>query len=87
LHWIIWLVVIVAIVFGTTWGIANSEIFASSNPDLNNAIADPKSGYEAYAQTLPLKYATINSILTVGITIIYSFVMKQFSKVQAHLPF
>lgn len=86
-HWLLWLVVIVILVFGTTWGIANSEILASSNQDLIDAIADPESGYEAYAQTLPMKYATINSILAVGITIIYSFVMKQFSKVQTHLPF
>lgn len=86
-HWLLWLVVIVILVFGSTWGIANSEILASSNQDLIDAIADPESGYEAYAQTLPMKYATINSILAVGITIIYSFVMKQFSKVQTHLPF
>ena len=85
-HWLLWLVVTVIIVFGTTWGISNSEILASSNQDLIDAIADPESGYEAYAQTLPMKYATINSILAVGITIIYSFVMKQFSKVQTHLP-
>ena len=85
-HWLLWLVVTVIIVFGTTWGIANSELLASSNQDLIDAIADPESGYEAYAQTLPMKYPTINSILAVGITIIYSFVMKQFSKVQTHLP-
>lgn len=86
-HWLIWLIVATVVVFGTTWGIANSEILASSNQNLIDAIADPESGYEAYAQTLPMKYATINSILAVGITIIYSFVMKQFSKVQTHLPF
>jgi hypothetical protein len=86
-HWLIWLIVATVVVFGTTWGIANSEILASSNQDLIDAIADPESGYEAYAQTLPMRYATINSILTVGITIIYSIVMKQFSKVQTHLPF
>jgi len=86
-HWLIWLIVATIIVFGTTWGIANSEIFASSNPDLIDALADPDSGYEAYAQTLPMKYVTINSILTVAISIIYSFIMKQFSKVQIHLPF
>jgi hypothetical protein len=86
-HWLIWLIVTVVIVFGTTWGIANSEIFASADQGLNAAIEDPQSGYEAFAQTLPITYATINSILVFGITIIYSFVMKQFSKVQTHLPF
>jgi len=86
-HWLIWLFVTTIIVFGTTWGIANSEILASSNQVLNDALADPVSGYEAYAQTLPMKYAKINSILTVAISIIYSFIMKQFSKVQTHLPF
>jgi hypothetical protein len=86
-HWLLWLTVTVILVFGTTWGIANSEIFASSNQDLINAIDDPESGYEAYAKTLPMKYATINSILAVVITIIYSLVMKRFSKSQTHLPF
>jgi len=86
-HWLLWLVVTFILVFGTTWGVANSEILSSSNQDLIDAIADTESGYEAYAQTLPIKYATINSILAVGITIIYSFIMKQFSKVQTHLPF
>lgn len=86
-HWLLWLVFTIIFVFGITLGIANSEILASSNQDLIDALADPDSGYEAYAQTLPTKYATINSILAVGITIIYSIVMKQFSKVQTHLPF
>jgi len=81
------LVVTVILVFGTTWGIAKSEILASSNQDLIDAISDPETGYEAYAQTLPMRYATINSVLSVVISIVYSFIMKQFSKIQAHLPF
>lgn len=86
-HWLVMLVVTVLLVFGITWGLANSEIFASSNQDLIDAIADPESGYENFAQTLPIKYAMKNSILAVIITFIYSFLMKQFSKIQPHLPF
>lgn len=86
-HWLIWLILVTVVVFSTTWGIANSEILASLNQNLIDAIADPESGYEAYAQTLPMKYARINSILSIVISIFYCFVMKQFSKVQTHLPF
>lgn len=86
-HWLIWLIIVTLIVFGATWGIANSEILASTNQDLIDAIADSESGYEAFANALPLKYATINSVLAVIISFIFSMIMKQFSKVQTHLPF
>lgn len=86
-HWIVWLLIVSVIVFGVTWGITNSVIFNSSNPDLIEALADPSTGYEMYAQGLPINYATINTILSVIVGIVCSIIMKQFSKVQAHLPF
>lgn len=87
-HWLTWLFIITVVVFGTTWGLANSEILASSNQNLIDAIADPESGYEAYAASLPLKYATINSVISVIISILlYTPILKRFSKIQIHLPF
>ncbi len=87
-HWLTWLIIITVVVFGTTWGLANSEILASSNQNLIDAIADPESGYEAYAASLPLKYATINSVISVVISILlYTPILKRFSKIQIHLPF
>jgi hypothetical protein len=86
-HWLLWLFVVTLVVFGTTWGIANSAIFASNNQELNDALADPNSGYSQYASTLPMHYALINGLISLLIGFIYSLIMKQFSKVQIHLPF
>lgn len=86
-HWFVWLLIIILIVAGASWGIANNEIFASNNQALIDALADPESGYGEFAKTLPLKYTLANSILTLGISFIYSLILKQFSKIQIHLPF
>ena len=77
----------VLIVFGTTYGIAKTEILGSDNQALNEALADASTGYADYATTLPLKYALANSLLALIIGFIYSLIMKQFSKIQLHLPF
>lgn len=87
IHWLIWLLVSVIIVFGTTYATANISIFASNSQALNDALADASTGYKDYADTLPLMYATFNSLLTLVIGLIYSLIMKQFSKIQIHLPF
>ena len=86
-HWLVWMAVIVLIVFGATYGIANTEILGSDNQALNEAIADASTGYGDYAATLPLKYAMANSLVALIIGFVYSLIMKQFSKIQLHLPF
>ena len=86
-HWLGWLFIITVIVAGTTWGIANKEIFASSNPVLIELMADPESGYAQFALSLPLKYAFINGLLTLVLGFLFSLALKQFSKIQIHLPF
>jgi hypothetical protein len=85
-HWLIWLLIVTVIVIGVTIGFARTEIFASPDPELINALGDPGSGYETYASSLPGKYALVNGILTLIISCIYSLILKQFSKIQAHLP-
>jgi hypothetical protein len=86
-HWILWLIIIAASVFGCTYGIANHDIFASNNPALNEALKASSSGYKEYASNLILTYAIVNSLLSVPIGFIYSLFLKQFSKIQLHLPF
>jgi hypothetical protein len=86
-HWLVWMAVTVLIVICATYGIANTEILGSDNQALNEAIADASTGYGDYAATLPLKYAMANSLLALIIGFIYSLIMKQFSKIQLHLPF
>lgn len=85
-HWLIWLLVTVVFVFGATYAAANISIFASNNQALNDAIADASTGYKDYADKLPLMYAAFNSLLTLIIGLVYSLIMKQFSKIQIHLP-
>lgn len=86
-HWLVWLIITTVIVAGTTYGITNNEIYASSNPDLIALLADPESGYDQFAQALPLKYALVNALLGFLIGFLYSLGLKQFSKIQIHLPF
>jgi len=86
-HWLAWLFITVVLVSSISFGIANSEIFASNNQALNDAIADSSTGYQGYADSLPFKYALFNGSAALLIGIIYSLLMKQFSKIQMHLPF
>lgn len=84
--WLLWLLVVVVIVFSVTMSIARIEIFSSSNSSLIDALAFPGTGYETYASSLPGEYAKINLILALVVSLIYSLIMKQFSRIQAHLP-
>jgi len=59
-HWLLWLLIVFLITGGISWGISNNEIFLSDNQALIDALADPESGYEEYANTLPIKYALFN---------------------------
>src|SRR5690554_589723 len=86
-HWLLWLIIVFLITGGISWGISNNEIFLSNNQALIDALADPESGYEEFANTLPIKYALFNGLLAIAAGFIYSLIMKQFSKIQIHLPF
>lgn len=86
-HWLTWLLVSVVIVLISTWAIAQKEIFDSNNQALIQAMADPQTGYRDHAAGLPIRYALINSFLALCIGFIYSIILKQFSRIQMHLPF
>jgi hypothetical protein len=83
-HWLTWLFVLTLVVFGVTYGVANIQILASNEPNMVACYNDPNC--LAYAESLPAKYAMVNIILALITGIIYSIIMKQFSKIQAHLP-
>ena len=86
-HWFLWLIICLLITGGISWGISNNEIFLSDNQGLIDALADKESGYEEFAKTLPLKYALFNGLLSACLGFVYSVILKQFSKIQIHLPF
>ena len=86
-HWLLWLLVSAVTVLVVTWLVADKAIFESGNQALADALGDPESGYKAYASGLPIRYALINSGLSVGVGFVMSLIMKQFSKIQMHLPF
>ncbi len=86
-HWSLWLLITVLVVYGFSWSLANTEIFASDNQQLTDALNDPDSGYMQYATDLPGTYALINAGLAVVLSFIYSLILKQFSRIQMHLPF
>jgi hypothetical protein len=87
IHWLLWLFVTAGMVFVATWITAHDAVFHSGNQALQDALADPSSGYREYAGGLPPVYAWINTFLATVLGFIYSLVMKQFSKIQMHLPF
>lgn len=85
-HWLIWLGIISIIVFAVSYGIAKMEIFSSNDQALNNAMADTSTGYQNFAASLPFTYALYNCIFALILGLIYSLIMKQWSKRQIHLP-
>ena len=87
LHWLIWLLIIAFLVFGVTWWLADNTINFSNNQNLIEALSDPNSGYQKFADTLPIKYALYNSAFSIFIGFIWSMTMRPFSKIQMHLPF
>lgn len=86
-HWILWLFIVSFITGIITWGISHNEIFLSNNEDLIELLNNQESKYEQYANTLPLKYALWNSLFGAILGSLYSLILKQFSKIQIHLPF
>ncbi len=86
-HWVLLLLVVFIVTGVISWGISNNEIFLSDNQSLIDALADPESGYEQFANTLPLKHALTNGFLSLILGFFYSLILKQFSKIQIHLPF
>lgn len=86
-HWGLWLVITGIIVLICTWQMSKSEIFVTSNQQLYDALNDPQSGYNQYAQRVINKYSAVNFLLSLVLGFVYSLFLKQYSKIQMHLPF
>lgn len=92
-HWLIYVLIISVVVGIISWQIAYNGIFNSNSPDLNNLLDNntvpegAQMGYEDFAYNLLPKYAIINGVLASILSFTYSLILKQFSKIQIHLPF
>lgn len=86
-HWLLFLLIVILITGAITWVTANNRIFLSNNQELIELINDSNTGFEKYANSLPLKYAAWNSFISIFLGSAYSLILKQFSKIQIHLPF
>ena len=86
-HWLIAVAISALIVWIATRQVAYTSIYETSNMALNGALADQKSGYDAYARPLPFDYAHYNAGMSLIISFIWSMLLRPFSKIQKHLPF
>ncbi len=86
-HWLLWVIIISLVQAAIAWAIYEDTIFLSTNPDLQDALASQETGYNDYANSLTKKYALISGFLALIFSFLYSLILKQFSKVQIHLPF
>ena len=84
-HWLIWYVCTILIVFGWTYGYANSYINGSNAQEMIQCYNVQECA--DYIKKLPLEYAKANAFLGIIVGFIGSLILKQRSKVQTHLPF
>lgn len=84
-HWLIWYIIILIIVYGGTFFYAR-EFILSSNSQEMIACYDVEQCAK-YIKNLHFEYAKANTICSAVVGFLGSLVLKQFSKVQTHLPF
>ncbi|MCZ4319182.1 hypothetical protein O4H26_09280 [Aequorivita viscosa] len=78
-HWIIYIVIIALIIGGSTFGAVRLV--------LANSLVNPEPQLADFTNLLVIKYSLLNAFLSLLVSFIYSLLLKQFSKVQMHLPF
>lgn len=84
-HWLIWSFIILIVVFLVSFGISDSFILNSNNPEMHNCYN--LSECYNYIGSLPLKYSLANTSISLIIILIISLIIKRYSKIQTHLPF
>lgn len=84
-HWILWLFVVAGVVGVVTYSLANNVIQTSGDIDLANELSNEE--FQNYFTNLLLKYAFVNAGISFIVSLIYSLIIKQKSKMQIHLPF
>ncbi len=78
-HWIIMIVITACIAAGSTYG--------TTRLALADSLISPDPNIVDFTNLLVLKYTLLNALLSLLVSFLYSLVLKQFSKVQMHLPF
>ncbi len=78
-HWLISLSIIAIIVAASTFG--------SVSLSLAKFLVDPNPLIADFTGSLVWKYAILNGFLAIGISFIFSLILRRYSKVQMHLPF
>ena len=84
-HWLIWYVITTLVVYGWTFGYANQFINASDAQEMITCYNVQECA--DYIKGLPMEYAKANVFLSLIVGFVGSLILKQFSKVQTHLPF
>ena len=84
-HWLIWFILSILVVLGLTFGYANQFINDSNATEM--LMCYDVQECASYINALPMEYAVANIFLGVLVGLIVSILFKQWSKVQAHLPF
>lgn len=84
-HWLIMLAIIVIVVAISTYGYAESFINYSNAQVMSDCYNDDFC--QSLIKDLPFDYAIANFASSALISIVFSIIFKQFSKLQAHLPF
>ena len=85
-HWIALLIISSIVVAVATWGAANLQIFASLSPELQGALTESQA-YNNFAYRLTLWLTFYNALLGALVFTICSFLFRNFSKINMHLPF
>lgn len=79
LHWFITIIIIALIVGGSTYGAVRltlADSLVSQDPNIVD-----------FTSLLVFKYTMLNATLSLIVSFLYSLGLRQFSKVQMHLPF
>lgn len=84
-HWLIWYFITTLVVFGWTFGYANQFINDSNAQEMITCYNVQECA--DYIKGLPMEYAKANVFLSLIVGFVGSLILKQYSKVQPHLPF
>ena len=85
--WVVWLVVVAAVVVGVSYAITYSALFNSGNPALIQAMNNPSTGYTDFAKKLVAVLAILNGAYSLVIGFLWSLLLKQKSVLHIHIPF
>lgn len=86
-NWIIWLVLSAGVVVGVSYAIVYPALFNSGNPVLIQAIGNPSTGYDVFAEKLTVRLSVLNGAYSLVTGFLWSLLLKQKSVLHIHIPF